>query len=286
MEVVYLSDILSIQRIRKRFKKNIVLDDISFNVPRGSIFAFLGLNGAGKSTLLNIVIQLLLPTSGKVVSNDCPILKNKVGVVFQENTFDDELTIYENMFIRGRLYNLSKKYLQKKIEEISFELELNPYLHKKYKLCSGGQKRLAMIARALISEPEIIIMDEPTVALDVEIRKKVWTYLLKLNKEKNVTIFFSSHYIEEASLANNLSIIKSGKIVFTGTYKELIEKYSKKKLNVNLGDDVITKEISSVKNSLIYLNCLDINKIKTFSLENSSLEEVFLKIVHNENSCI
>ena len=226
--MIFLNIVLDIKNIKKEFKDNLVLKDISFKIPRGSIFAFLGANGAGKSTLLNIIMQIILPTSGEILMNNKKLLKHKIGVVFQENTFDDELTIYENMIIRGSLYKIKKQILQKKIKNISRELGMNSFLHNKYKICSGGQKRLAMIARALLMDPEIIIMDEPTTALDIETRKKLWDFLLKLNKEKNLTIFFSSHYIEEAEVATNLCILKSGKIIFNGTYQELITNYSKR----------------------------------------------------------
>lgn len=216
--------------------------------------------------------------------NGSKVLKHKIGVVFQENTFDDELTIYENLMIRGRLYNIDKNTLNKRIINYSKELGISSFLHTKYKNLSGGQKRISMIARALIMEPEIIIMDEPTASLDIEIRKKLWNFLLKLNKEKNITIFFSSHYIEEAEIATNLCILKSGKIIFNGTYSDLISTYSKKELYINLKDKEIKKEISSVKNALIYLEELDYSKINTFSLSNSNLEDIFLRLVFNENT--
>lgn len=281
-----MNSILTLENIKKKFNNNIVLNDVSFDIPKGSIFAFLGSNGAGKSTLLNIIIQILLPTSGKILMNGGNILKNKIGVVFQENTFDDELTVYENMLIRGNLYNIKKKILEKRILDITTELGINSFLHRKYKYCSGGQKRIAMIARALLMDPEIIIMDEPTTALDIETRRKLWEFLLKLNKERNVTIFFSSHYIEEADIATNLCILKAGKIIFNGTYEYLISCFSKKHLKINLKDITIKKEISSVKGALSYLRQLDYKKIDTFSLANSNLEEIFLKLVYNENTSL
>ena len=186
--------------------------------------------------------------------------------------------------VRGSLYNEKKKILKNKVLEITKELGIDSFLHTKYKFCSGGQKRIAMIARAVLMDPEIIIMDEPTTALDIETRKKLWEFLLKLNKEKRVTIFFSSHYIEEAEIATNLCILKSGKIIFNGTYQDLISRYSKKQLKINLKNITIEKEISSVNNALFYLNKLDFRKIDTFSLANSSLEDIFLKLVYNENT--
>ena len=281
-----LDSILALDNIKKQFNHTVVLKGVTFEIPRGSIFAFLGSNGAGKSTLLNIILQILLPTSGKVLMNGEKISKKRIGVVFQENTLDDELTVYDNLMIRGNLYNINKKDLEKRIFELAKELGINSFLHTKYKYCSGGQKRIAMIARAILMNPEIIIMDEATTALDIETRKKVWDFLLKLNKENKVTIFFSSHYIEEAEIATNLCILKSGKIIFNGTYQELISNYSKKQLEVNIGNIVVKKDMTSVSNALFYLEQLDSRKIDTFSLANSNLEEIFLRLVSNENACL
>ena len=284
--MIRLQSIINLVDIKKVFKNKLIFKDITFNIPKGSIFAFLGLNGSGKSTLLNIILEILLPTSGKILMYNNKLKKDKIGVVFQENTFDNELTIYENMIIRGKLYNLKKDYLDNKILELVNDLNMTSYLHNKYKYCSGGQKRIAMIAKALLNDPEIIIMDEPTTALDIEARKKVWDYLLKLNKEKNLTIFYSSHYIDEASLATNLCILNKGKIVFNGTYKDLITKHSNKHLEINMQNNTLKKEINSVSSAISYLNKLDFNKINTFSLKNSNLEDIFLKLINNENSYI
>ena len=167
-----MQSIINLVDIKKVFKNKLVFKDITFNIPKGSIFAFLGLNGSGKSTLLNIILEILLPTSGKILMYNNKLKKDKIGVVFQENTFDNELTIYENMIIRGKLYNLKKDYLDNKILELANDLNMTSYLHNKYKYCSGGQKRIAMIAKALLINPDILIMDEPTTALDIEARKK------------------------------------------------------------------------------------------------------------------
>lgn len=278
-----MGSILSLKDIKKDFGSTSVLKGVSFDIPKGSIFAFLGANGAGKSTLLNIIMQILLPTSGKVFMNGEVILKEKIGVVFQENTFDEELSIYENMMLRGRLYGIKKKVLEKRILELSRELGMDSFLYRKYKVCSGGQKRIAMIARALVMNPSIVIMDEATTAIDIETRRKVWEFLLKLNREKGVTIFFSSHYIEEADIATNICILKSGKIIFSGTYQQLISNYSRKQLKINFKDEVIKREISSVKGALSYLEQLDDTKIDTFSLQNSNLEDIFLRLVYHDN---
>lgn len=278
-----MQEILSLHHIEKVFRKKKVLKDISFSIPKGSICAFLGPNGAGKSTLLLIIMQLLVPTSGEVRMNGHKVLKHKIGFVFQENTFDEELTVYENLMIRGKLYALSTKTLKQKILSLSQAFGMNSFLYKKYKICSGGEKRMAMIARALLMDPEIIIMDEPTTALDLETRKKVWDFLLKLNKEKGVAIFFSSHYIEEAEVATNLCILKEGRIIFTGTYPSLIERYSKKHLQIQYKNHVEKKEISFIESAFHYLEQLSWGQVDTFSVTNSNLEDIFLKLIHYEN---
>ena len=281
-----MSAILSLKDIKKDFGSTQVLKGVSFDIPKGSIFAFLGANGAGKSTLLNIIMQILLPTSGKVLMNGEHILKERIGIVFQENTFDEELSIYENMMIRGSLYHIKKSELNKRILELSRELGMDSFLYRKYKVCSGGQKRIAMIARALIMRPSIVIMDEATTAIDIETRRKVWDFLLRLNREKGITIFFSSHYIEEADIASDICVLKSGKIIFSGTYQELMSNYSRKQLKINFKDETIKKEISSVGGALYYLGQLDDTKIDTFSLQNSNLEDIFLRLVYYDNPSI
>lgn len=281
-----MSAILSLKDIKKDFGSTQILKGVSFDIPKGSVFAFLGANGAGKSTLLNIIMQILLPTSGKVLMNGEHILKERIGVMFQENTFDEELSIYENMMIRGRLYHIKKSELNKRILELSRELGMDSFLYRKYKVCSGGQKRIAMIARALIMRPSIVIMDEATTAIDIETRRKVWDFLLRLNREKGITIFFSSHYIEEADIASDICVLKSGKIIFSGTYQELMSNYSRKQLKINFKDETIKKEISSVGGALYYLGQLDNTKIDTFSLQNSNLEDIFLRLVYHDNPSI
>ncbi len=283
-----MSNIITINKINKVYKQKRVLKDVSIEIPSGSIFAFLGSNGAGKSTLLNIITTILMPTSGEVFLNQKSLFKNKylkgkIGIVFQENTFDDEFSIYENLMIRGKLYHYSKQKLNERIKELVDLFDMHDFLYHPYKICSGGQKRIAMIARALLINPKIIIMDEPTTALDIETRKKVWNVLLKLNRERKLTIFFSSHYIEEANLANYLCILKSGSIIFHGTYDQLMSKYNNKILNVEFTDSLKKIEVDTMSEALTYLNKQNINQIKTFSVSNNSLEEIFLKVIKHEN---
>lgn len=274
--------ILKIDSMSKKIKNTEILKNISFEIPKGSIFAFLGPNGAGKSTLINILVKLLRPTSGKILleNNDMHNKKNysQIGIVFQENTLDEDLTVYDNLMIRGSLYKIDKNKLKNNITEIIRILNMEEFINKRYKECSGGQKRIAMIARSLIIEPSILILDEPTTALDPNIRKTIWDILLKLNKNRNMTIFFSSHYLEEAYYANYICILDKGKLLFEGETQKLLNQNGTKKLIIKEKNDSYEKVVNSIKNGLDYLNSIDISNITSISIREPSLEEIFLNI--------
>ncbi len=266
---------LEIKNVNKKYKNKDVLNNINFNIPKNNIVALLGLNGAGKTTLLNIIMGLLKSDSGSLNFN---FDKKLVGIVFQENTFDEELSVYDNIFIRARLYKIGKDEIKKRIDEYNKLFGMDDFLYKKFKYCSGGQKRIGVIVRALIINPKLIILDEPTTALDIVTRKMVWNVLKKLNREKNLTILFTSHYIEECEIANYLVILKSGKIIYKGSYNELISKYSNKSLVVEFSNNYKKVEVNNIKDAINYLISLDTSRINTFKLDNSSLEDIFLKL--------
>jgi multidrug/hemolysin transport system ATP-binding protein len=229
-----MDNILKISHVCKTRGKINVLNNVSFAIPKGSIFAFLGSNGAGKSTLIHILLKLMKPNSGEIMLENKLLhhLKNdgQIGVVFQDNTLDEDLSVYDNLMIRGSLYRIEKKRLKNNITHIVNLLSMESFLYKKYGECSGGQKRIAMIARAIIVEPKVLILDEPTTALDPKIRKTVWDVILKLNGEKNMTIFFSSHYLEEAYYAKYVCILNRGKILYEGETEQLLYQNGRKKL--------------------------------------------------------
>lgn len=274
--------VLKIDNISKKKKNTEILKNVSFEIPKGSIFAFLGPNGAGKSTLINILAELLKPTSGKIIIEKKHTKSNEkysqMGIVFQENTLDDDLTIYENLIIRGSLYKIDKNRLKSNITQIIKTLHMENFIYKKYKQCSGGQKRIAMIARSIIIEPSILILDEPTTALDPNIRKTIWDILIKLNKEKNMTIFFSSHYLEEAYYANHICILDKGKIRFEGKIENLLNQSGLKKLIIKEKNNTYEKTVDSVKSGLNYINTRDISNITAIAIKEPSLEEIFLNI--------
>ena len=202
--------IMRVENLVKSYGDVIAVNDISFSVRRGSLFAFLGPNGAGKSTTINIMTTLLDANSGKVYLNeqtDDVYFRNKIGVVFQGNVLDNDLTVKENLVFRGSLYMNDKHLVMKRYHELREYLNFSEFENQRYKTLSGGQKRRAEIARALFSNPEILLLDEPTTGLDPETRQIVWKVIDDLKNNRGMTIFLTTHYMEEAANADHVVII-------------------------------------------------------------------------------
>ena len=208
------------------------VDHISFNVEKGSLFAFLGVNGAGKSTTINIICSILEKTEGSIkvegydIDNERYAIKNLIGVVFQNSVLDGMLTVIDNLRIRTAFYSLSNAEADKKINDIIKLLELEPILHQKVNTLSGGQRRRVDIARAIVHAPKFLILDEPTTGLDPKTRKIVWGLIDKIRQETKMTVFLTTHYLEESELATHVVIMNHGKIIAKGTPNELKNKYS------------------------------------------------------------
>ncbi len=224
--------IISVKNLTKKFgnKENAVLavDDISFEVEKGEIFAFLGPNGAGKSTTIKMLTTILSVTSGTLVLDGNDVKKNpnevrhSFGIVFQDPSLDDELTAYENMEFHGVLYGVPKKVRRERIEQLMQFVELWDRKDSLVKEFSGGMKRRLEIARGLLHHPKILFLDEPTLGLDPQTRNHMWDYLRELNKTEGITVFFTTHYMEEAEkIAGRIAIIDHGKIIMSGTSEEL-----------------------------------------------------------------
>lgn len=222
---------IEVDNVSKQFGKAKAVSEISFTVLQGQISAFLGPNGAGKSTTMNMLSTLLIPTSGKILIEGYSMEKQQdqikwlIGVVFQEDVLDSELTVYENLYYRGSLYYERKQQVLKRIEEVISLLSLEKLVHKKYGTCSGGQKRICQIARALMSKPKLLLLDEPTIGLDPIARKQVWEALMKLNRLLKMTIFFSTHYIEETMNADHICMINQGRILVCGKKDWVLKEY-------------------------------------------------------------
>ncbi|WP_036215189.1 ABC transporter ATP-binding protein [Lysinibacillus sphaericus] len=225
---------VKVENLCKQYGDHNAVNDISFTVERGTLFAFLGANGAGKSTTIEILCTLLKKSSGNVtinnftldVSNHNADIRKSIGVVFQQSLLDDRLTVQENILHRGRTYGLSKTQLAENYQFVSSYLHLEDIEKQKYGTLSGGQKRRADIARALIHRPTILFLDEPTTGLDPQTRQLVWQAIKQLQLETNMTVFLTTHYMEEAAVAHQVLVLKAGKIVAQGTPDALKTKYA------------------------------------------------------------
>jgi ABC-2 type transport system ATP-binding protein len=219
---------IEVKNLTKKFGDFTAVDDISFSVERGEIFAFLGPNGAGKTTTIRMLTTLLRPTGGFIRINDFDPLtqqddvRDSFGIVFQDESLDEELTAWENMEFHGVLYKIPKAKRRKLIEELLGIVNLWDRKDDLVKTFSGGMRRRLEIARALLHYPKVFFLDEPTLGLDAQTRNKIWEEILELNKNYETTIFFTTHYLEEAEkIAQRIAIIDKGKIVALGTSTEL-----------------------------------------------------------------
>jgi ABC-2 type transport system ATP-binding protein len=220
--------IIDIKHLVKTFNHSIkAVDDISFQVKKWEIFAFLGPNGAGKSTTIKILTTVLHPTSGEVNINGYDLreknnIRKSFGIVFQDPSLDDELTAYENMNFHALLYNVPKNIRKTRIEELLRFVDLWDRRRDLVKKYSGGMKRRLEMARGLLHHPKILFLDEPTLWLDPQTRNHIREYIKYLNEKENITVFFTTHYMEEAEhIADRIAIIDHGKIVVQGTASEL-----------------------------------------------------------------
>jgi multidrug/hemolysin transport system ATP-binding protein len=223
--------IIEVSELSKSFGEVNAVDDISFSVKEGQLFAFLGPNGAGKSTTINMLCTLLKPDSGRmiidghVLGEDDAKVKESIGIVFQRGVLDPLLTVRENLLIRGALYGLDKKESARMADNAMAAMEIEDIADRRYEVLSGGQKRKADIARALVNKPKLIFLDEPTTGLDPSTRKHVWNLILDLRRE-GVTVFLTTHYMEEAEGADMVVVVNNGRIVAEGTPFQLMERYS------------------------------------------------------------
>ncbi|MEI6588165.1 MAG: ATP-binding cassette domain-containing protein [Candidatus Moraniibacteriota bacterium] len=221
-------NIIEVKNLVKKFDDITAVDDISFSVEKGKIFAFLGPNGAGKTTTIKMFTTLLKPTSGKILINGYDPVTNSddvrcsFGIIFQDPSLDDELTAFENLEFHGVLYDVPKKVCRERIEELLKIVELEKRRDDLVKEFSGGMKRRLEIARGLLHHPKIIFLDEPTLGLDPQTRNHLWGYIKNMNEKEGITVFFSTHYMEEADrMSDRIAIIDKGKIVAEGTAEEL-----------------------------------------------------------------
>ena len=228
---------IEVEHVTKRFGNFTAVKDVSFNVNKGEMFALLGPNGAGKSTTIKMLTTLIKPTSGKLILNGFDVVKDQdatrrsFGIVFQDPSLDTDLTAYENMQIHAVMYHIPSKEIAPRIEELLNLVELWDKRKNMVKTFSGGMKRRLEIARGLLHHPRVLFLDEPTLGLDAQTRNLLWQYVSNLTKEKEMTVLFTTHYLEEAEAnASRIAIIDHGKLLTVGTAAELMKLTSTKSL--------------------------------------------------------
>lgn len=249
-----MDKIIEVKNLSKSYGSIKAVKDISFYVEKGKLFAFLGPNGAGKSTTIDIICTFLKKDSGNIVidglelGKDDDEIRGRIGAVFQDGLLDNLLTVEENLMIRGGLYKNKKEDLKTAVDEIAEIMGITEILKRPYGKLSGGQRRRCDIARALINKPQILFLDEPTTGLDPQTRKSVWETIQRLQKSNNMTLFLTTHYMEEAAEADYVIIIDEGKIAAKGTPAYLRETYAKDKLSL------MCREVKTVSGLLAQKN--------------------------------
>ncbi len=227
---------ISVENLTKKYQEHTAVDGISFDVEKGSFFAFLGENGAGKTTTINILCTFLQKTSGSVrvfgreLGKEDDRIREMTGIVFQNSVLDRELTVRENLLTRGAWYGLGRKEIMSRIEPFMDSFELRDVWDRKYDRLSGGQRRRVDIVRALIHRPRILFLDEPTTGLDPRTRRLVWDHIRKLREEQDLTIFLTTHYMEETADADQVVILDRGKVIASGPPSALKGRHASSRL--------------------------------------------------------
>lgn len=239
-------NVIEVKNLTKRYGNFTAVDHVSFEVEKGTMLGFLGVNGAGKTTVINMLSTLLSPEEGEAVICGNTLgkhneeIRRKIGIVYQQNCLDDILSVQENLICRGMLHGAGKKEAKKQCGRLATILKLEDILTKRYGVLSGGQKRRCEIAAALIHTPEILFLDEPTTGLDPATRVDVWNTIEQLRKEEQMTVFLTTHYMEEAAGADKIIIMDRGQIITEGTPFYLKEKFAKDKLKLYVSPDKIS----------------------------------------------
>ena len=294
--------IIKIENLEKSFGKTKAVRKINLEVYEGSLFAFLGINGAGKSTTISMMYGGLKIDSGRIticgqdVATHLDKIKNQIGVVFQDSILDKTLTVYENLKFRAGFYGIFGQEFKARYQELEKLFDLAEIKNQKIQKLSGGQKRRVDIARAIIHQPKILILDEPTTGLDPGTRSKVWRIISKLREDLKMTIFLTTHYMEEAADADYVTILDKGRIIAEGTPLELKTQYATDVLHLYGVDESEVKKLKlpyqkihkdfqiKVKNSAVVTQLIVKNPelFQDFELIKSTLDDVFLTVTKNK----
>lgn len=276
---------IRVENLTKCYGRMTAVNHISFEVEKGSMLGFLGINGAGKTTVINMLSTLTIPDEGVVIvcgkqlGKDNDSIRGKIGIVYQQNYLDDILTVRENLMCRGVIHGIDKSHAKRQIDRLTKILKLEDILDKRYKYLSGGQKRRSEIAAALMHTPEILFLDEPTTGLDPATRLDVWKTVKNLQKKEKMTVFLTTHYMEEAAGADQIIIMDKGNIITSGTSFSLKEKYAKDKLRLIFKNKEV-KEIE-LHSTMDALEVLEKEKhlLQGFEVIQGNMDDVFLNAV-------
>lgn len=290
-------NIIEAKGLTKKFQNYTAVDHLDISVPAGKLTAYLGTNGAGKSTTIAMLIGTLTPTEGKIYFKGKPLEKvprkdKKIGVVFQNSILDKELTVWQNLKIRAQL---NKNYQKDKLETLMKKTGVYEFAKKPYGKLSGGMRRKVDITRALLNEPEILFLDEPTTGIDIQSRQEIWRLLHQLKEEKHLAIFLTTHYLEEAENADNLYILRKGKLIESGSAQSLKEKYDVPTLRLITSEEIQDSRAHKVEENEYHFICQDekealsiVNQyqkiILYFSFLPTDLNEIFLKLTKEEDT--
>ena len=301
-----MKNIIEIKNLCRQFDQFVAVDNISFTVKQGELFAFLGTNGAGKSTTISMICTLLPKTSGSIIvdgfdtDKEAAKVRSRLGVVFQTNVLDDLLTVGDNLNTRARFQGLCGDELHCRINELRDVFGLSDIWKRPFGKLSGGQKRKCEIARAILNKPEILILDEPTTGLDPQTRTAIWKLIRDMQTQQGMTVFLTTHYMEEAAAADNVLILEKGRICAEGTPDTLKSKYGKDTLKLRFPNseegmkqlramgytakpkaDYVSLSIEDSHEALKIVNSLD--DFLDFELIKGNMDDVFLNVTgHTE----
>lgn len=297
---------IKVQGLTKAYGNFVAVNKITFNVEKGTMLGFLGVNGAGKSTTIHMLSTLLTPDGGTANLCGCQVgkqdgeIRRKIGIVYQQNCLDGLLSVQENLICRGVLHGITKQEARRQLGHLNEILKMGSILKKKYRMLSGGEKRRCEIAAALMHTPEILFLDEPTTGLDPATRSDVWEAVGNLRKEEKITVFLTTHYMEEAAVADKIVILDHGNIIASGTPFALKEKFASDKLRLyfrpekqreiamrlggghkikGLGDKGAELPLGSTKEAIPVIEAVK-DQIDGFEVIQGNMDDVFLNAVN------
>jgi len=301
-----MKSIIEVKNLTKKYGNFTAVNNISFDVAEGSIFAFLGPNGAGKSTTINTLCTIfektegLLLIDGKDVSKQKNEVRKRIGVVFQEATLDVKMTVEENLKMHCDFYNVPKSEIEERICFVLGLVDLLKWRKNSVSNLSGGMKRRVEIARGLMHYPKVLFLDEPTTGLDPQTRANIWEYIVKLQKEKNITIFLTTHYMDEAEICSKVAIMDNGVIIANDTPFALKKKYTKDRAYITTHEPALLEELLEKSGvhyikkenyyrvdaddvrSLLHILSKQKEAIVDLEIKKGTLNDVFLEITGRE----